>query len=199
MSHQVKLATLAQTLYEIDAIRFGHFQLHSGRTSRIYLDLRLLSSHPDALRLVAAAYRPILESLTFDLLVATPLAALPIGTAICMDMEVPLIYPRKQIKGYGTGKAIEGTWREGQKAVVIDDLVTSGDSILQTIETLKAAGLTVTDAVVLIDREQGGVAALRERGYTLQPVAKISRLLAELVDLGHITAALRSEILDSLA
>ena len=193
-----QLESLALTLHSIGAVRFGQFELHSGRTSPIYIDLRLLASYPPALRQAAAAYRPWLESLTFDLIAATPLAGLPIGTAICLDMDVPLIYPRKSAKGYGTGKQIEGKWESGQTAVVVDDLITSGDSLLQGISYLTAAGLRVTDTVVLIDREQGGRAMLQELGYHLHSVMTISQLLAVLEREGRITSRQRAEVLRAL-
>ena len=129
MNNQERLETLAVTLYEIGAIALGSFQLHSGRISPVYVDLRLLASFPYALKLVAAAYRPLLEQLTFDKIVAPPLGGLPIGTAIALDMDVSLIFPRKTVKKYGMGKQIEGKWAVGETAVVVDDIVTSGDSI----------------------------------------------------------------------
>lgn len=189
---------LALTLFDIGAIRLGSFKLHSGRTSPIYLDLRLLVSFPDALRRVTAAYRAILSQKRFDLLAATPLAGLPIGTALCLDMNVPLIYPRKTVKGYGTGKTIEGKWQAGQTAIVVDDLVTSGDSIIQAIRSLEGSGLKVTEAVVLIDRQQGGVDTLRAHGYDLHAVTNLSDLLTALEVRGRITAKEHSQVLDSL-
>lgn len=192
------IESLAVTLFEIGAIRFGKFKLHSGVTSNIYLDLRVLASFPQALRNATAAYRTVLDHLQFDLLAATPLAGLPLGTALCLDMNRPLIYPRKTAKSYGTGKGIEGVWSVGQTAVVIDDLVTSGDSILQTIVTLKVAGLQVNEAVVLIDREQGGVANIAEQGYKLHCVATLSQLLAALEEKELITAKQVAKALKSL-
>jgi uridine monophosphate synthetase len=192
------LESLALTLFDIGAVQLGKFRLHSGRTSRIYLDLRVLVSYPDALRMAAAAYCSVLAELDFDLLAATPLAGLPIGTAICLDMNVPLIYPRKTAKSYGTGKEIEGNWTVGQTAVVIDDLVTSGDSILQAIVSLKVAGLQVTDAVVLIDREQGGAETLLEQGYKLHAAITLNHLLAILESHDRISGKDRARVLKSL-
>ncbi len=189
---------LVLTLFDIGAIQFGRFRLHSGRESRIYIDLRVVVSYPHALRQVAAAYRTVLEQLQFDMLAATPLAGLPIGTAICLDMNVPLIYPRKTAKSYGTGKDIEGRWSIGQTAVVIDDLITSGDSILQTIATLKASGLRVTDAVVLIDREQGGRHTMEGQGYQLHAVLTLPNLLDVLVEHQRLTDRQRDEVITSL-
>ncbi len=193
-----QLEALVLTLHDISAVRFGRFELHSGRTSPIYLDLRLLASYPAALRQAAAAYRRLLETLSFDLLAATPLAGLPIGTAICLEMNLPLIYPRKQAKRYGTGKQIEGRWEVGQKVVIVDDLITSGDSLLKSITFLKAAGLRVSDAVVLIDREQGGRETLQAEGYHLHSVMTLRQLLAILESKDRITSQQRAEVLQSL-
>jgi len=193
-----QLEALVLTLHDIEAIRFGQFTLHSGRKSPIYLDLRLLASFPAALRQAAAAYRPLLEQLSFDLLSATPLAGLPIGTAISLAMNIPLVYSRGTVKSYGTGKQIEGSWSPGQTAVVVDDLITSGDSLLQGIHTLREAGLRVTDAVVLIDREQGGRATLADQGYNLHSAVKMSQLLAILEEKERITAAQRIQVLEAL-
>lgn len=192
------LESLSLTLFDIGAVRFGNFALHSGRTSPIYLDLRLLVSFPDALRQAAAAYRQPLAPLTFDLLAATPLAGLPIGTALCLEMNIPLIYPRQTPKSYGTGKQIEGRWEIGQTVVVIDDLITSGESLLQGIAFLKAAGLRVTDAVVLIDREQGGRETLQDQGYRLHSAFTLSRLLAILESTERITSRQRARVLKAL-
>jgi uridine monophosphate synthetase len=193
------LETLALTLYDIGAVQYGKFKLHSGKKSRIYLDLRVLASYPAALRDVAVAYRTVLERLEFDVLAATPLAGLPIGTAIALDMDRPLIYPRKTAKSYGTGKAIEGVYSVGDTAVVIDDLVTSGDSIVGTISALKAAGLHVTDAVVLVDREQGGADALRAEGYRMHSIISLPYLLTVLVEQGRLTAKQYDKIIESLS
>lgn len=192
------IESLALTLHDIGAIQFGRFRLHSGRESRIYIDLRLLVSFPQALRETTAAYRTALDQLEYDLLAATPLAGLPIGTALCLDTDKPLIYPRKTAKSYGTGKNIEGQWSVGQTVVVVDDLVTSGDSILETIATLKAAGLKVHDAVVLIDREQGGRATIESQGYRLHAVTRLPELLGSLLEHGRLNQFQYDEVLASL-
>lgn len=190
--------SLVLTLFDIGAIQIGRFRLHSGKESRIYIDLRVVVSFPQALRQVATAYRSMLERIEFDVLAATPLAGLPIGTAISLDMDVPLIYPRQTAKSYGTGKNIEGVWSIAQTAVVIDDLITSGDSILQTIATLKAAGIRVHDAVVLIDREQGGRQKMAELGYQLHALLTLPDLLEILVDHQRMSERQRAEVLASL-
>jgi uridine monophosphate synthetase len=192
------LEQFALSLFDIGAVKLGKFKLHSGKKSRIYLDLRLLVSHPQVLRQAVSVYRTVLDHLSFDLLAATPLAGLPLGTALCLDLDRPLIYPRKTAKSYGTGKEIEGVWQVGQTAVVIDDLITSGDSILQAIVALKASGLQVKEAVVLIDREQGGIATLEEHGYKLHAAVKVSRILSILEAHQRISSKEREKVLKSL-
>lgn len=192
------LESLAVTLYEIGAVQFGKFKLHSGKRSRVYLDLRVLVSYPEALRQVASAYRTVLEWLDYDVIAATPLAGLPIGTAIALDMNRPLIYPRKTAKSYGTGKAIEGVYTIGDTAAVVDDLITSGDSIIQMIAALKAGGLRATDAVVLIDREQGGAENLRAEGYRLHAIMSLPYLLSVLLEQERISEKKYNKTLKSI-
>lgn len=192
------METVALTLFDIGAVQLGRFTLHSGRISPIYIDLRLLVSFPQALKAVAGVYRPVLEKLSFDVLAAYPYAGLPIGTAIALDMNIPLVYPRKTAKQYGTGKQVEGIWQAGQQAVIIEDLITSGDSIFQAASALKAVGLQVSQAVVLIDREQGGRQILAEQGYQVHPIMTLSQLLAVLEKHGRITAKQRSQVLAEL-
>jgi uridine monophosphate synthetase len=189
-----KLDAFVASLHDIGAVRFGHFKLHSGRVSPIYLDLRLLASYPNVLRQAAAIYATILETIEFDLLAAMPLAGLPIGTAVSLQTSRPLIYPRQALKSYGTGKQIEGTWAPGQRIVAIDDLITSGDSLLQGIGILQDAGLKVTDTVVLIDRQQGGQETLQGQGYTLHSAITLSEMLSILERDGRITAQQHDQV-----
>ena len=192
------ISDLALTLYDIGAISLGEFRLHSGKISPIYIDLRLLASFPQALRQAAAAYRIILEKLAFNIITTAPLAGLPIGTAVSLDMNIPLVYPRQTAKTYGSGKLVEGKWEEGQTAVVIDDVTTSGDSILQTIQAVEQVGLRVTDAVLLIDREQGGAANIRAAGYNFHAVITLTEILTILEEAGHITGEQRHHVLANL-
>lgn len=178
------LENLVMELHQIGAVQFGKFKLASGKKSNIYLDLRVLVSYPHVLRKVAGIYATFLQKngITFDLLTAPPMAGLPIGTALSLEMDQPMIYPRKTAKSYGMGKGIEGVWTIGQKVLVVDDVVTSGGSIIETIAALKAVGLRAKDAIVLIDREQGGKEILAEEGYRLHSVMTLRYLLSVLND-----------------
>ena len=170
-------STLADGLLEAGCVKFGKFTLKSGLESPIYLDLRQLVSYPSLLGEAAAAYVPILGRLSFDRLAALPYAALPIGTVISLQTGWPLVYPRKEVKAYGTKAEIEGLFVPGERVVVVDDLTTTGGSKFEAIEKLTAAGLRVSDVVVLIDRQSGAAESLAQAGYRLHAVFTLAQLL----------------------
>jgi uridine monophosphate synthetase len=180
-------------------VRFGEFTLVSGQRSPIYLDLRLLVANPQLLRRVARAYAENLKGLTLDRLAAIPYAALPIGTAVSLEISLPLVYPRKDLKEHGTGKGIEGYFEKGERVVVLDDLITTGGSKLRAIAPLEEAGLEVKDVVVLVDREQGGAEELAEQGYMLHSILGLREMLAILVEEGRMTSGQEEEVLSFLA
>lgn len=170
------LNKLAINLFKAGCVKFGEFTLKSGLKSPMYIDLRQLASHPELLFQIASAYSLILESLTFDRLAAIPYAALPIGTAVSLQGNWPMIYPRKEVKEYGTKANIEGEYKSGERVVVIDDLTTTGESKFEIIETLSSASLEVKDVVVLIDRESGAAETLKNEGFRLHTVFTLTQL-----------------------
>ncbi len=174
-------------LHNIGAIKFGKFKLKSGILSPFYLDLRVLVSYPTVLRYSALAMAQMLTTLTFDRIAAIPYAAMPIGTAIALEMNRPMIYPRREKKDYGTGRAIEGEFNKGETVVVIDDVITTGISKIEAIEPLHAAGLKVRDIVVLVDREQGGAKELESRGFRVHATLKIRSMMNALKEVGKVT------------
>jgi len=188
-----QLAALADELLAFGCVKFASpdqpFILKSGLQSPVYLDLRQLVAHPDLLLRVARAYLPILEGLRFDRLAALPYAALPIGTAISLLGGWPLIYPRKEVKAYGTKAEIEGAFAPGERAVVIDDLTTTGGSKFEAIARLSRAGLQVSEVVVLIDRQSGAAESLAQAGLRLLPVFTLTQLLDYWEAKGSVTAS----------
>ena len=174
---QDELAALADGLLEVGCIKFGDFTLKSGLQSPIYIDLRQIISHPKLLADVAQAYLPIVSSLQFSRIAGLPYAAIPIATAISLAGNYPMIYPRKEVKSYGTKAEIEGEYHAGETVVVIDDLATTGGSKFEAIEKLTGAGLVVKDVVVLVDRQSGAKESLEQAGYSMYAVLTISQLL----------------------
>lgn len=193
------ISQLAQDLVASQCVRFGQFKLKSGIMSPIYLDLRRLVTHPAILRRVAQAYARKLRELQFDRLAGIPYAALPIATAIALEMNRPLIYPRREAKDYGTQALIEGDYRAGETIVVIDDIATTGGSKIEAIRKLEGAGLKVRDVVVLIDRGQGAGSLLAEAGYQLHAVVNLHDLLPEWLRSGAISQPQFEEVKAFLA
>lgn len=177
---------LTVSLYQLGAVQFGEFRLRSGETSPVYLDLRLLTAEPATLRLVAQAMAARAAPLTFDRLAAIPMAGLPIGVALSLEMGVPLLYPRPREKDYGISRYIEGSYQPGDTVLVIDDVITRAHSKLEALGLLEAVRLKISDLLVVIDREMGGTEALAERGYRVHHVLTLQEVLDTLLALGRI-------------
>lgn len=178
---------LIKELHDIGAIKFGTFTLKSGIISPIYIDLRLIVSAPALLSRIADAMWDKVNSLPKDLLCGVPYTALPMATALSLKHGIPMVMRRKEKKEYGTKQTIEGLYKEEQTCLIIEDLVTSGASVFETIRPLEAEGIKVKDVAVLLDRQQGAKARLESEGYRLHSVLTISNLLTSLESQGTIT------------
>ena len=171
------LASLADELLTAGCIKFGEFTLKSGLKSPIYIDLRQIITYPKLLEQIGAAYLPLLKNLKFDRIAGLPYAAIPIATAISLAGDHPMIYPRKEVKTYGTKAEIEGEYHAGETIAVIDDLATTGGSKFEAIEKLTGVGLVVKDVVVLVDRQSGAKESLAQAGYSMHAVLTITQML----------------------
>lgn len=195
---------LALELFDVGAIRFGQFKLRlheqypNAPLSPFYVDLRIIRSFPGVMEQVVEAYERLLKDKKFDLLADVPTAATPIVAALSLRLRVPMISPRIDEKRHGAGTKIEGVFEEGQRVVLIDDLVTKADSKLEAIKILAESGLEVHDVVVLIDREQGGKTELEKEGYHLWPAFSISTLLDIYLQAGRLNKGQYREVIDYL-
>ena len=194
-----RLDELARALFQADCVRFGEFRLHSGAISPVYIDLRRLVSHPAVLERVAAAYADMLAPLVYDRIAALPFAALPIGTAVSLQLDRPLIYPRPARKDYGTGQLIEGAYAAGERCVILDDLITTGGSKLEALAPLRDEGLIVEDVVVLLDREQGGRRDLADHGIRLHAALILRGVIQSLERQGLLSADQARRVYDYLS
>jgi uridine monophosphate synthetase len=191
-------ATLIRRLFEIGSIRFGEFTLKSGMKSPFYIDLRVVISFPDVLEGIGRLMAAEVTRCGADRIAGIPYAGLPLAVAASLAAKLPLIYPRREEKGYGTKRRIEGLFTAGERVVLIDDIITDGASKFEAIEPLEGAGLAVKDLVILIDREQGGRELLAAKGYTLHSVLTISQCFATLERTGVVDVELLRQSRDFL-
>jgi len=169
---------LAEALVE-HAYLEGDFLLRSGKRSRYYLDKYRFETRPELLRplgeRIAAAVREHAPEATR--LAAPELGAVALAAAASLESELPFVIVRKDAKEYGTANRIEGPYDEGECVCLVEDVVTSGSALLDSIEALRAAGLAVQTAVCVVDREEGGADALARRAVRLRPIFRVEQLL----------------------
>ena len=164
-------------LYKNNIIKFGNFTLSSGKKSSYYIDLRLVPSFPHQFRkMIKNLQKLIIEKIgldNFDSLVSIPTGGLIIGSALAIETVKPLIYVRNKPKDHGTTKSLEGKILSGMQVMMIDDVATTGTSILNGIKELKAEGLSISNACVIINRLEGADKILNSVGVILHQLTDI--------------------------
>jgi len=153
----------------------GDFVLRSGRRSNRYFDKFLFETEPGLLRRLGSELATLVPSDT-QRLAAPELGAVLLGGAVSMETGLPLLLVRKEPKGYGTAKQIEGRLEAGERVTVIEDVVTTGGDSLRSVQVLRDAGLDVIHLVVVLDRGEGGEDNIREAGIPYSPLFRISDL-----------------------
>jgi uridine monophosphate synthetase len=174
-------------LFDIGCLLFGDYVQASGATFSYYIDLRKIISNPQIFNQVLNAYAEILQNLTFERIAGLPYGALPTATGLALNLNYPMIFPRKEVKAHGTRRLIEGNFHPGETVVVIDDILISGKSAIEGAAKLESAGLKVEDIVVFIDHEGGVKDRLAEHGYRAHSVLTISEITETLYQAGRIT------------
>ncbi len=194
-AHQLK-QFIIRGLIKVGAFQVGDFVLKSGDHSPFYIDLRRASSDVELLREIGRAYALILKNLEYDRIAALPVAALPLGTAASLETGKSLIYPRLPPKPHGLGRPVEGTWREGERVVMLDDLISTGASKEEALQVLRSAGLIVDSLVVLIERGHKARYELEKLGLRLKAFMSLEDFLPELVEAGIITPTMQESFLN---
>lgn len=185
---------LARELWELGALQFGDFNIGRTLHSPVYANLRLLISRPKVLSKIARMMKEETETLLsmlhpqvspFSSVAGVPFGGLHLATAFSLTCNVPMIYlhPTRD----GTGHVIEGKYETGTTVLIIDDLITGGTSIVETAQQLRAAGLIVKDAIVLLDRRQGGRERLKAHNIHLIPMLDMETMLNYLMSNGKIS------------
>ena len=187
---QDKKAKMANILFKIDAIKFGVFKLSSGKASPYYIDLRVIPSFPDAFREICDFYAEYITNQigvkNFDRMAGVPLTGIIFASQVAYNLKKPFIYVRKGVRLHGRERRVEGLLASGDRVLLIDDLVTTGLTLKKAAEAVRAEGGVVTDAVVFLDREEGGNQQLEKNGINLHTLLKISEVANTLYELGAI-------------
>jgi orotate phosphoribosyltransferase len=169
-----ELAELARDLVAAAWLE-GDFVLRSGRRSNHYLDKYLFETQPRILRRVGSRLARLVPAGT-DRLAAPELGAVLLGAAVSLELDLPLVLVRKEAKGYGTRRALEGALEPGERVTVIEDVITTGGQAIDAIAKVTAAGATVIALVAVLDREEGAGENLRRAGVTFRPLLRRSDL-----------------------
>jgi len=175
------MTSLCDNLKECGAIKFGDFTLASGKKSKYYIDIKKASAIPRILKLIASeiAEKIKINSVHADYIGCVALGGVPIAVAVSLETDLPLIIIRKEAKEYGTKGQIVGDFTRNSRVLMVEDVATTGGSVLKAIELLRNEGLVVKHVIVVVDREEGAHSSLLKTGVELIPLAKVSELLME--------------------
>ncbi len=155
-------------------IKFGKFTLSSGRKSDYYVDMKKAITDPQILSLVAKIITHMISDHQIDKIAGPALGAVPIATAVALHSDISMLMIRKAQKDYGTSKLIEGDLKKGDKVIVVEDVTTTGKSLLKAVKAVIDNGGQIERAFVVVDREEGAVDELRKEGLQLEPIVSIS-------------------------
>jgi orotate phosphoribosyltransferase len=192
---------LCDILLRTGSLKFGTFKLASGILSPYYVDLRLIPSDPEAFRRVIRFYSTIFSTtLTkrVQRLAGIPTAGIAYAAVLAYNLSKPFLYVRKQEKEHGRGRRIEGILQPADKVLVLDDVITTGKNIVEAAEAIRAEGGVVEDAIVLLDRQQGGEANLTKVAVKLHAFATMKQIAGRLKARGMIDEAQLKEIVGQI-
>ncbi|RLF33441.1 MAG: orotate phosphoribosyltransferase [Thermoplasmata archaeon] len=162
-------------LRDCEAIQFGRFILTSGAVSSYYIDIKKASTNPGVLREIAKAMAEHTKG--YDLLAGMELGAVPLVVALSLLTDIPYVIVRKEKREHGTGKQIEGDDVKGKKVLVVEDVTTSGGSVVKTIEVLRRNQAVVDKVLAVVDRESGAMEKLQRVNVVFSPLLTISDIL----------------------
>lgn len=177
MEQTVRTADLIREINRTGLIKRGNFTLKSGITSHIYFNMKGLSSHSNLSKAVAYELSKFVDSIETDqyVIAGVPLGSIPFASYISFITGIPLVMIRDEKKDYGLGNLIEGDWK-GKKCILVEDVITTGSSIMKTIELAEKEGLPIHKVLVIVDREAGGVDCVREKGYNVNCLMTMTEL-----------------------
>ena len=193
----------ATFLHEKGALKFGDFTLTSGNKSSYYVDLRIVPSFPHQFRKMIKQLQSNISANigleNFDYLVSVPTSGLVIASALAIETVKPIIYVRNKPKDHGTSKIIEGSFEQGKKALMIDDVATTGGSVINAIKSLKESGLVISDTFVIINRMEGAAQALEAEGIKMHNLTDILEITKTLHDQNLISNSVLEQVKNQIS
>lgn len=175
-------------MFDVGMIKFGEFTLKSGKQSYVYADIRTAISYPSIFTRLCDLIYSKMQGLQYDSICGVPYSALTFASGVAYAHKIPMLLKRKEAKGYGTKKILEGSYKAGDTCLIIEDVVTTGMSIGETTEVLEADGIKIHDIVCFINRNQGGKEKLESQGYSLHSITDLYLVLDVLLKHGKISA-----------
>ncbi len=169
--------TLAEEIVRLGLLRFGRFRLSSGMESPVYVDLRGACSHPPLFRAMVRSLSDLVRRGRHDAVCGVAVSGLPLATGVALELGLPLLYWRPRRKDHGTMAELEGIAEEGWDVAVVDDVSTTGSSILRAVWALRRAGVRVRSAYVVVDRGEGAEERLGSEGVRLRWILRLDDLL----------------------
>jgi orotate phosphoribosyltransferase len=164
---------LIELLKEKEVIKFGKFKLSSGKESDYYVNMKMAITNPKILKSIANIVSNQISDDKIDKVAGPALGAVPIATAISLESSIPMLMIRKAKKGYGTSKLIEGELVKGDSVIVVEDVTTTGGSLIKAIKAIEDNGGIVEKAIVVVDRAEGAIENLKKEGIVLEPLISI--------------------------
>lgn len=167
---------LKESLIECGAIKFGNFKLTSGKESNYYVDIKQASTNPKVLSEIASEMANLTVNNDFELIAGMELGAVPLAVALALETKKPYLIIRKEKPTHGTGKQLIGRSEAGQRVLLVEDVATTGGSVVKAINAIREAELTVDKVLVVVDREEGALESLKDFNVEMLPLVKASDL-----------------------
>lgn len=171
----MKKDVLIQHLKECGAIKFGRFVLTSGAISDYYIDIKKASTEPKILKFIAQQMNEYVNG--YDMLAGMELGAVPLVVALSLESGIPYVIIRKEKREHGTGKQIEGGDVKGKNVMIVEDVTTSGGSVIKSIQILRENDAEVEKVLVVVDRESGAREKLEKLEVEFIPLVSVSDIL----------------------
>ena len=169
-----KKSELITLLKENHVVKYGKFTLSSGKESNYYVDMKRAITDPTILSKVAEIITEKIMDQEIDKVAGPALGAIPIVTAVSIVSSIPMLMIRKAKKDYGTSELIEGDLNKDDIVIVLEDVTTTGNSLLKAIQAVKSNGGLVKKAFVVVDREEGAIINLQNEGVELEPLVTVN-------------------------